>query len=203
MLTAQTVAESTAEAECRPFDFAALTAKLENLTAAPSLAEVNEWVAQAAITAEDICHFRRFRPGSYTRNHVLRNEWLEMLILCWQPGQCTVIHDHNGSFGVVRVLEGELSETLFALDANGVLRCTREAKWQPDAVTGADVPDIHRLYNCPQSSEKLVTLHVYCPPLHKLNTYTENSAEIVQIISGETPQPCDKPSPQMNADEHR
>ena len=65
---------------------------------------------------------------------------------------------------------------------------SRVSQAQSDGRT--DVPDIHRLYNCPDSSQKLVTLHVYCPPLHKLNTYTENSAEVAQIISGETPQTC-------------
>ena len=185
-----TVASTPPEAGCPVLSFPGLTQKLSALQDFPGLAEVSQWIAQVSITPQDVCKHRRFRPGTYSRNHVLRNEFLEVLILCWEPGQCTVIHDHNGSFGVVRVLEGELSETLFVQDEQQVLRRNREAKWQPGAVTGADVPDIHRLYNCPDSGQKLVTLHVYCPPLHKLNTYTENSAEIVQIISGETPQTC-------------
>jgi cysteine dioxygenase len=177
------------EPDCN-FGWQHLAERLLSLADAPTLAEVNQWVAEAHITAEDICHYRRFREGAYARNRVLKTEVLEALILCWEPGQCTVIHDHNGSFGVVRVLEGELSETLFGQDSEGILRRTREAKWQPGAVTGADVPDIHCLYNCNQSGQKLVTLHIYCPPLHKLNTYKENSAEVTQIISGETPQSC-------------
>jgi cysteine dioxygenase len=168
-----------------------LADRLAGLTEAPSLAQVHEWVARARITAAEICDYRRFRAGAYARNRVFRTDALEMLVLCWEPGQCTVIHDHDGSFGVVRVLEGELSETLYHQDDEGVLRRTREAKWQPDAVTGADVPDIHCLYNCRDSGQKLVTLHIYCPPLHKLNTYKEGSAEVTQIISGETPQTCE------------
>ena len=172
-------------------NFSQLADRLASLTAAPALAEVNEWLARARVTADDVGSYRRFREGSYARNRVLRTDVLEVLILCWEQGQCTVIHDHNGSYGVVRVLEGELSETIFAQDEAGVLRRAREAKWQPDAVTGADAPDIHSLYNCQRSGQKLVTLHVYCPPLHKLNTYKEGSAEVLQIISGETPQSCD------------
>jgi cysteine dioxygenase len=178
------------ESACR-FGFEQLAARLESLQQAPTLAEVNKWVTEAAITAEEVCAYKRFREGTYTRNRVLKTDVLEALILCWEPGQCTVIHDHNGSFGVVRVLEGELSETIYVQDADGILRRRREAKWQPDAVTGADAPDIHCLYNCQNSGQKLVTLHVYCPPLHKLNTYKENSAEVTQIISGETPQSCE------------
>ncbi len=178
------------EPGCR-LSFSQLADHLASLGQAPTLSEVNEWVANASITAEDVCDYRRFREGTYARNRVLKTDLLEVLILCWEPRHCTVIHDHNGAFGVVRVLEGELSETLFAHDAEGVLRRTEEAKWQPGAVTGADAPDIHSLYNCQHSGQKLVTLHVYCPPLHKLNTYKENSAEVTQIISGETPQSCD------------
>jgi cysteine dioxygenase len=176
------------EPVCRITNFQGLADHLESLITAPTLAEVNDWVAQTPIAADDVCNYRRFRESVYGRNRVFRTEVLEMLVLCWLPGQCTVIHDHDGSFGVVRVLEGELSETLYKQDADGILRRVRDAKWSAAAVTGADVPDIHRLYNCQNSGQKLVTLHVYCPPLHKLNTYQEDSAEITQIISGETPQ---------------
>ena len=173
------------------FNFKQLADHLTALQKAPTLAEVSEWIARADITAADVCDYRRFREGTYARNKVLKTDVLEVLILCWEPRQCTAIHDHNGSFGVLRVLEGELSETLFEQDADSVLRRTREAKWQAGAVTGADVPDIHCLYNCQHSGQKLVTLHVYCPPLYKLNTYKENSAEVTQIISGETLQTCE------------
>ena len=46
----------------------------------------------------------------------MRNEFVEMLVLCWKPGQRTPIHDHNGSHGAVFIHEGVLWETTFEYD---------------------------------------------------------------------------------------
>jgi hypothetical protein len=69
-------------------------------------------------------------------------------------------------------------ETIFALDEAGKLRYQSAREWQPDSVTGADVPDIHQIGNPDISGLDLVTLHLYAPPLGVLNTYRVGSAEV-------------------------
>jgi cysteine dioxygenase len=157
---------------------ARLTKKLVALNDVPSLAEISAWMQEADVTDEDLRPYRSFKAGTYARHRVFRNEFAELLVLCWRPGQRTPIHDHNGSHGAVRVCEGVMWETMFALDDEHKLYYRAAREWNRKQVTGADVPDIHQLGNPEVSGQCLVTLHLYAPPLGVLNTYKVGSSEV-------------------------
>jgi cysteine dioxygenase len=151
---------------------------LHGLGRVPTLDEVNELLFGALISDAEILPFRQFKPGTYARHRLMRNEFAELLVLCWRPGQKTPIHDHNGSHGAVRVLEGIMWESTFHLNDDALL-CYRSACERPvGAVTGAGVTDIHQLGNPEVSGQDLVTLHIYAPPLNVLNTYKIGSSEV-------------------------
>ena len=101
-----------------------------------------------------------------------------MLVLCWKPGQRTVIHDHNGSQGAVLVQQGVVWETTFSFDEVNGLAYKSGREYGIGQVTGADVPDIHQLGNPDVSEQNLVTIHIYSPPLGVLHTYKPGSAKI-------------------------
>ncbi|HEX8845887.1 MAG TPA: cysteine dioxygenase family protein [Pyrinomonadaceae bacterium] len=166
------------EQQPRVFSFKALTETLAALRTAPALADLNEWLLRVQVTEADLRPYRFFKPGTYARHRVFRNEFAELLVLCWRPGQRTPIHDHNGSYGAVRICEGVLWETVFALNDAHKLYYRSAREWGPRQVTGADVPDIHQLGNPEVSGQDLVTLHLYAPPLGVLNTYKVGSTEV-------------------------
>jgi cysteine dioxygenase len=164
--------------ESQNFSFDDLVETLGKLKHAPTLEEINEWMSEVQIDAADLHSHRGFKAATYARHRVFRNDYAELLVLCWKPGQRTPIHDHNGSFGAVRVCEGVMWETVFTLDETHTLRYKSGRDWHPTDVTGADVPDIHLIGNPDVSGLDLVTLHLYAPPLGVLNTYRVGSAEI-------------------------
>lgn len=156
----------------------ALVDALDSLRAAPALEEIDALLREVEVDDAELRPHVGFKKGTYARHRVFRNEFAELLVLCWQPGQKTPIHDHNGSFGAVRVLKGVMWETMFGFDESRQL-CYRSAReWQHGLVTGADVPDIHQLGNPEVSGQNLITLHIYAPPLGVLNTYKVGSREI-------------------------
>jgi cysteine dioxygenase len=160
------------------FTLRALTEKLCAIEKPPVLRTVNRWLQEVEIDAEELRPFRSFKVGTYARHRVFRNQFAELLVLCWRPGQRTPIHDHNGSYGAVRVIEGVMWETMFALNEARELYYRSAREWNQRGVTGADVPDIHQLGNPEVSGQDLVTLHLYAPPLGVLNTYKIGSSEI-------------------------
>ncbi len=162
----------------RSSSFAALIKTLDALRQPPSFEELNLWLHEVEVTDEDLRPHRGFKPGTYARHRVFRNQFIELLVLCWRPGQRTPIHDHNGSYGAVRVCQGVMWETMFALDEAHKLYYRSAREWNGGQVTGADVPDIHQLGNPEVSGQNLVTLHLYAPPLGVLNTYKVGSSEI-------------------------
>jgi cysteine dioxygenase len=160
------------------FSLAALTETLGALRETPTITDLNDWLYRVQVTSDDLHPFRFFKQGTYARHRVFRNEFVELLILCWRPGQRTPIHDHDGSYGAVRVCEGVMWETIFALNDAHELYYQRGREWNAREVTAADIPDIHQLGNPEISGQDLVTLHLYAPPLGVLNTYKVGSSEV-------------------------
>jgi cysteine dioxygenase len=158
--------------------FDLLLKRLRELREAPSLEILDALLDGLTVTEEDVRPHSGFKSGTYARHRVFRNEFVELLVLCWRPGQRTPIHDHNGSYGAVRVCEGVMWETMFGLDETQTLFYKSAREWRPGEVTGADVPDIHQLGNPEVSGQNLVTLHLYAPPLNVLNTYKVGSSEV-------------------------
>ena len=173
-LDAQTLTRasvSAGDAGAGAFTLASLVETLAGLRERPALSEVDAWMSGVEVVREELRPYVGFKEGTYARHRVFLCEQAELLVLCWRPGQRTPIHDHAGSFGAVRVLEGFMWETLFEMDGGAGLIYKSSREWTPGHVTGADVPDIHQLGNPDVSGADLITLHLYSPPLTSLNVY--------------------------------
>jgi cysteine dioxygenase len=160
------------------FTFAELVETLGRQTTPPALKEINAWVSTVEISQLDLEPYLGFKEGNYWRHRVCRNDAVEMLIICWRPGQKTPIHDHNGSHGVVRVQQGLMWETTFRYDEQQGLCYDTGRECPEGTVTGAEVPDIHQLGNPEVSGRDLITVHVYAPPLGVLKTYKVGSSQV-------------------------
>ena len=160
------------------FTFAELIETLGRQTAPPALEEIHSWLSAVEISQLDLQPYLGFKEGNYWRHRVCRNDAVEMLIICWRPGQKTPIHDHNGSHGVVRVHQGLMWETTFSFDEQQGLSYQTGRECAEGTITGAEVPDIHQLGNPEVSGRDMITVHVYAPPLGVLKTYKVGSAQV-------------------------
>jgi cysteine dioxygenase len=165
--------------------FAELAGKLGSLTAVPSLPALNELIERTNIGEDEVQPYLGFKEGNYSRHRVMKNEFAEMLVLCWKPGQRTPIHDHNGSHGAVFVHEGVLWETTFAYDVETGLNYQSHRELRAGGLTGSEIPDIHQLGNPDVSGRDLITIHIYAPPLGVLKTYKLGSATVEQYLPAE------------------
>jgi len=159
-------------------NFKTLADTLRSMTSVPSLADTYNLVEQTDIAPDEIAPYLGFKAGNYSRHRVMKNEFVEMLVLCWKPGQRTPIHDHNGSHGAVFIHEGILWETTFEYDVETGLNYKSHRELRAGGLTGSEVPDIHQLGNPDVSGRDLVTIHIYAPPLGVLNTYKLGSSTI-------------------------
>jgi cysteine dioxygenase len=166
----------------------ALINQLEMQTDAPSLDQIYDWLRKVEITSEELQPYLGFKDGNYFRHRVCRNKFVEMLVLCWRPGQRTPIHDHNGSHGGVKIWQGVLWETVFQYDQLAGLKYKTARELETGTVTGSDIPDIHQLGNPDVSGQDLITVHIYAPPLGVLHTYKPGSAKIDLYVPDETDQ---------------
>ncbi len=121
-----------------------------------------------------------FDPACYTRNLVMKNELFELLVLCWQPGHMSPIHDHQGQRCWMGVLEGAVEETLYEFPKAGSKprpRPTRTKRFSEGGV--AFVTDDIGLHDIrPLDEFRAVTLHLYSKPIQVARIFDPHSGQI-------------------------
>ncbi|KAH6653142.1 RmlC-like cupin domain-containing protein [Truncatella angustata] len=115
-------------------------------------------------------YFYNDKSKAYTRNAVENvNRKANILLLVWNPGKGSPIHDHANAHCIMKVLAGRLTETVYYPQGNqssetAPLRAKSVSTYGPNEVTYiSDQIGLHRVSN-PSSDEVAVSLHLYTPP---------------------------------------
>ncbi|MFO0859953.1 MAG: cysteine dioxygenase family protein [Phycisphaerales bacterium] len=128
-------------------------------------------LGKLTITRKDIESACIFGTHGYRRNRISVSDWYELLALTWRSGHCTPIHDHKGSSCAFRVVEGTGTEVRFQHTPSGLVCPSSTHTMAPGYVCAAEDSDIHQVLNLQAPGTDLVTLHIYSPPIKKMNTY--------------------------------
>lgn len=128
----------------------------------------------------------RYSGLGYYRKRLHRNSRWELLLLCWLPGQYTVIHDHGESYSATRIISGVMSEIVYECRGEGK-RMKRLATRSLAAgrVTLEPVGAIHKVFN--DTTAPAASLHLYSPPLKELGSYDEATGRRRSIIPDRGP----------------
>ena len=137
-----------------------------------TLDELQALLESLDIDSAEVDRHLNFDPERYQRNLLRRNENYEALFLCFEAGQRTPIHDHCGSACGVRVIQGAAMETIFERTEDGWLYATETQTLDAPGVVGSNDMDIHQLSNLQNGGQRLVTLHIYSPPLGEVGNYS-------------------------------
>jgi len=106
----------------------------------------------------------RFSPHQYMRHPILLWEDWEVMLIAWESGQVTPIHDHT-TWCVFGVLQGSQREEVFDGDLNpiGYTECI------VGDVNGFAPPgDIHRVIN--PGDETAISLHIYGTDISRIGS---------------------------------
>jgi len=152
--------------------------------------EVKELLGSYKASTGDWTRFAMFDPHRYTRNLVdTGNGKYNLMILCWGPSMASCVHDHADAHCFVKMLQGQLVETLFDWPATPVLENgSSDADHKPmvergrtafeqDEVTYInDSIGLHRMENV-SHTEPAVSLHVYIPAFQKCRTFDARTSK--------------------------
>ncbi|XP_073409281.1 cysteine dioxygenase type 1 isoform X1 [Dendrobates tinctorius] len=123
--------------------------------------------------------YAKFDPYRYTRNLVNEgNGKFNLMILCWGEGHGSSIHDHTNSHCFLKLLQGNLKETLYdwpqkksngsmVKKSEGVLKLNQCA-YINDSI------GLHRVENS-SHTETAVSLHLYSPPFDHCQTFDQRT----------------------------
>ncbi|HMO13480.1 MAG TPA: cysteine dioxygenase family protein [Pirellulaceae bacterium] len=159
-----------------------LFAELDRHDCPLSLDELQNILAQLDVTPADFADAWHFDDSTYCRNLIRKTKAYEALLLCFEAGQRTPIHDHRGSACGVRIIAGTAVETIFDRCEDGWLFATSSTALQCPGVVGSYDSDVHQLSNLQPAGGRLATLHIYSPPLGHVGNYCieDNSVQLVE-----------------------
>lgn len=113
-----------------------------------------------------------FSQEPYTRVTIVSSDQFELVLICWKPGQKSVLHSHGTSLCAFRCLEGQLTERNYGLleAKSEFVKCKSETLLQPGCYSASYSSDVvHEIAN--ESARNAISLHVYTPPLQR-NTFS-------------------------------
>jgi hypothetical protein len=100
----------------------------------------------------------------------------QVWLLSWLPEQGTPLHDHGTSAGAFAVVQGTLTESVFAAGRSGVSESTSELT--AGRVRHFGPHYVHQVTNI--QTEPAISVHVYTPGLSWMNTYRIDGAALVR-----------------------
>ncbi|XP_046857591.1 cysteine dioxygenase type 1-like [Xenia sp. Carnegie-2017] len=129
--------------------------------------------------------YAHFSPHRYTRNLVDRgNGKFNLILLCWSEGQASGIHDHSNSHCFMKIMEGQLKETLYSWPQNNdveeslnVQECNYFKKDEVAYI--CDQIGLHRVEN-ESHSNVAASLHLYSPPFDFACSFDERTGKAFQ-----------------------
>ncbi|KAF9080813.1 Cysteine dioxygenase [Mortierella sp. GBA35] len=166
------------------------------------VARVQKLMSNYTSNKADWAKYAMFDKGRYTRNLVDDgNGKFNLMILAWPETIGSAIHDHSGSHCLMKILDGELKETLYhwpdrvvndsenadsgmgsdnSDDENEkptAMSVKKETFLKKDSVAYMhDNLGLHAVSN-PLKTQGSVSLHLYTPPYEVCKTFNERSSK--------------------------
>ena len=141
-----------------------LIAELSSGPARPTPLSILEPVAREIEPRLDRCCFDLSR---YVRHPILVSDGWEVMLIAWETGQKTPIHDHRGVMGSMAIFSGSLVEERFDAPAGRPELTDRSVRPAGDLCDiGPEV--LHRLF---PGKGRSISLHVYRPPLREMGIW--------------------------------
>lgn len=135
-------------------------------------------IRSVRLTRNDFEDFSSWSDDSYTRNCIAETEKFEMILICWEKGQITPIHDHGGEECWVNIIDGEFEEVIYQEDESGELKTVKTGNAKTgDFTYMIDFMGFHSLQNV--SNSRGMSLHIYAKPIKNCNVYDENLSSFV------------------------
>ena len=125
---------------------------------------VLETVTNSRVPIAELDPYLVWKPDRYTRGLVYRNELFEVIVLCWNVGQGSPVHDHAGQRCWMTLPQGRLEITNYAYKHG------REIEFIDTEIVGEHESDIH-IDQC-SSVHQITNRCAWCEPAVRLQVYS-------------------------------
>lgn len=133
----------------------------------------------------------------HTRNLIDRTELYELIAICWEIGQASAIHDHDGQQCWMAVPIGRILIENFLVLGNDLNSCQCRIEKADAVEMHSEMPQVvdpespvHRVSNPRKFNQRAVSLHIYSRPIEKCVVYSEEkqSCGVIALSYTSTPE---------------
>ena len=154
---------------------------IAGLTAIPerefTVPAVGRYIAGHPVEPASLERYLFYEPTHYTRNLIYKCDLFELLAVCWEAGQSSPVHNHQGQSCWMSVPIGRLAVqnyTVVREDQAGFceLRLADRVVMDPGHPSFVDPEEpIHAVLNLPEHGQRATSLHVYSRPYDRCLVY--------------------------------
>ena len=143
-----------------------------------TLPGVARYIQDSPLEPASLGRYLFYQPTHYTRNLVYKCDLFEVIAVCWDLGQGSPIHNHQGQNCWMAVPIGRLgvqNYELLASDDGGYCELRASGRFEMDPAHPSFVnreEPIHAVFNAPAPGERATSLHVYSRPYDRCLVYS-------------------------------
>jgi len=134
------------------------------------------------IDVDSISKYFFWRPDFYTRNLIYKDNRFELMAVCWETGQASVVHNHADQKCWMTVPVGRLRGQNFAVtdldEAKNYCKLTEADTFELSDCLAAKVEleqPIHQILNLPEYGARAVSIHIYSKPFNRCLAYSRET----------------------------
>ncbi len=149
---------------------------------------VYRFLAENPVDVASIARYFHWSEKFYTRNLIYKDARFELMVLCWNKGQVSRIHNHADQMCWMTVPVGKLRGQNFRAaeidELKGFCRLEETDNFDLSDCLTAKVEleePIHQILNLPEFDERAVSLHIYSKPFDKCLSYCRDTNRFAEV----------------------
>lgn len=149
---------------------------------------VYQFLSENPIDVETIKPFFFWSEKFYTRNLIYKDAKFEMMVLCWDKGQVSRIHNHAEQRCWMTVplgtLRGQNFRAIEIDEEKGFCKLEETDRFDLSNCLASKVEleePIHQILNLPEFNERAVSLHIYSKPFDTCLSYCRETDSFKEV----------------------
>lgn len=149
---------------------------------------VYQFLGANPIDVDSITRYFFWRSDFYTRNLIYKDARFELMTVCWESGQASVVHNHADQKCWMTVPVGKLLGQNFAVtdieESKNYCKLIETDKFQLSDCLAAKVEleqPIHQILNLAEYGERAVSVHIYSKPFNRCLAYCRDTDTFKEV----------------------
>ncbi len=149
---------------------------------------VYDYLSRNPVAVDSIEKYYFWHPHNYTRNLVYKDDRFELMVICWDRGVASRVHNHWDQRCWMTVPVGRLKGQNFAVEsideASGHCRLRETDTFELSECLAAKVEleePIHQILNLAEFDERAVSIHIYSKPYDRCLSYCRDTDTFKEV----------------------